>query len=207
MAVKEDEEQEGEKEAGEEEWVKGAEVIQARLEEVQASQEQMIEVMDQLQGSCIYCRLIRGGHGRQRGVEEGGHGVPHGYKDCGEAEEGRCGIEAYKRWREGIDLGEYQHCYKCGLSQKICRRLEDDGWCEYPEVMLPGMFILHQRQHLCGVAEVAGFQGDYSEDVWEWFKEQGEGFGREWESNWMRTWRMVCQMYEVMRRGREERVG
>lgn len=33
--------------------------------------------------------------------------MPHGYKDCSEVEEGGCGIEAYKRWREGIDLGEY----------------------------------------------------------------------------------------------------
>lgn len=66
---------------------------------------------------------------------------PHGYAECMEAEEFGCGFEKYKVWREGIDLREYEHCWKCGLSQKICRRLEDDGWCEYAEIMLPGIFV------------------------------------------------------------------
>jgi hypothetical protein len=70
--------------------------------------------------------------------------------------------------------------------------------------MLPGLFILYQRQYLQGIAEAAGFQGDYGKDVWEWLAEVGEGFGQEWESNWMRTWRMVCQMYEMMTHGQEE---
>ena len=139
-----------------------------RLKVVQASEEQMTAVMDQLQGGCIYCGLIRGGDGQ-----------PHAYKDCSEAEASGCGIGQHEVWREGIDLGQYQHCWKCGLSQKICRRLEDDGWCEYPEVMLPGIFVLHQRQHLQGIVEAAGFQGDYEQDVWEWLKGVwGRGWGR-----------------------------
>lgn len=88
------------------------------------------------------------------------------------------------------------------MSQKVCRRLEEDGWCEYPEVMLPGIFVLHQRQHLQGIVEVAGFQGDYEQDVWERLKEVGQGFGSEWESNWMGTWRMGCQIYDIMMKGK-----
>jgi hypothetical protein len=136
--------------------VSGARVIKQRLEQEQARQEQMIEVMDQLQGNCIYCGLTRG--------EDSG-AMRHEYKDCKEAEESRCGIAAYEAWREDVDLGQYQHCWKCGLPQKICRRLEDNGWCEYPEVMLPGMFILHRQQHLKGIAETAGFQGIYDKDI------------------------------------------
>ena len=193
-AIAQDQSQAQEEE--EEEAVKGSQVIEHRLREVQAAHEQMIEVMDQLQSNCIYCGLM------QRGYSQA-----HAYKDCIKAEEYGCGIVAYEAWREGIDLGSYQHCWQCGLSQKICRRLEDEGWCEYPNVMLPGLFVLHQRQHLQGITEAAGFQGDYAEDVWEWLKEIGEGFGREWESNWMRTWRMVCRMYKMMIEMPEERQG
>lgn len=184
IVAKEDEvEQEGE---GEE--VRGTTVIEQRLKEVQAAQEQMIAVMDQLQGNCIYCGLIRGGDGE-----------PHPYQGCVEAEACGCGMEAYEGWRKGIDLGQHPHCWQCGLSQKICRRLEGGRLCEYPEVMLPGLFVLYQRQHLQVIAEAAGFQGDYEEDVWEWLQGVGEGFGLEWESNWMRTWRMVCRIYQIMK--------
>jgi superfamily II DNA helicase RecQ len=179
----------GEGEVGEE-VMSGAVVIKQRLEQEQARQEQMIEVMDRLQGSCICCGLIQGEHSG---------GIGHKYQDCPEAEKLGCGIKAYKAWRVDVDLGQYQHCWKCGLSQRICRRLEDDGWCEYPEVMLPGMFILHEQKHLKDIAEAAGFQGDYDKDIWEWLKEIGEGFGVEWESNWIKTWRMACQIYEMMR--------
>jgi hypothetical protein len=65
--------------------------------------------------------------------------------------------------------------------------------------MLPSIYILYQQQHLQGVVEAVGFRGQFEEDVWEWFLEVGEGFGSEWESNWMGTWRMVCQMYQTMK--------
>lgn len=189
--IKEESREEQGIEAEEErETIKGAEVIIHRLGQVQASQEQMYEVMDRLQSDCIYCGLMQREHARGRA---------HAYKDCTQAAESGCGIGAYEAWRKDIDLGEFQHCWKCGLSQKICRRLEDDGWCEYPEVMLPGIFVLYQQQHLQVIAEAAGFQGDYKQDIWEWLKEVGEGFGVEWESNWMKTWRMVCQVYTMMR--------
>jgi hypothetical protein len=48
------------------------------------------------------------------------------------------------------------------------------------------------------IVEAAGFQGDYTVDVWEWLKEVGEGFGGDWESNWIKTWRMVCEIYVRM---------
>lgn len=182
--VKEDEVQ-AKEEQGEE--MMGAGLIEQRLKEVQASHEQMIAVMDQLLSGCIYCRLLQGEEDK-----------PHAYKGCAKAEALGCGIKKYEAWREGIDLGQQKHCWKCGLSQKICRRLEGNEYCEYPEVMLPGLFVLHQQQYLKAVVEVAGFEGDYEEDVWEWLKEVGEGFGSEWESNWMGTWRVTCQLHQTM---------
>ncbi|KAK6591301.1 hypothetical protein H4I96_12452 [Botrytis cinerea] len=169
--------------------ITGADIIQRRLGQVEASQEQMMAVMDRLQGDCIYCGLMKKEHARGRA---------HAYQDCLDAVASGCGRPAYQAWREKIDLGSFQHCWKCGLSQRICRRLEDDGWCEYPEVMLPGIFILHQQQHLPAIVEAAGFHGDYTADIWEWLQEVGEGFGRDWESNWMKTWRMACEIYARM---------
>jgi hypothetical protein len=177
---------------GMEDMLNGSQMIHNRLRAVEGLHEKMMEVMGELQGGCIYCQFIREGDVGDQGA--------HGYKDCTSAEESGCGYGKYKGWREGVDLGTYQHCWKCGLSQKVCRRLEDDGWCEYPEVMLPGLYILHRNGHLQGIAEAVGFQGDFEVDVWEWMKEIGEGFGAVWESNWMGTWRMACEMYDVMKK-------
>jgi superfamily II DNA or RNA helicase len=169
----------------------GTQMIQKRLQAIEESHEQMIGVMDELQGHCIYCRFIRGGDIGDQGA--------HTYPDCILAEQSGCGYQSYQGWREGVDLGTYQHCYKCGLCQKVCRRLEDDGWCEYPDIMLPGLYVLYQQQHLQGVVEAVGFQGESKEDIWEWLKEVGEGFGTQWESHWMKTWRMACQIYIIMK--------
>lgn len=67
--------------------IKGADIIQRRLGRVQASQEQMIAVMDRLQGDCIYCGLMHKEHARGRA---------HAYKDCRHAVETGCGITAYE---------------------------------------------------------------------------------------------------------------
>jgi superfamily II DNA or RNA helicase len=188
-----DEKQEGEQEPN------GQAAIAEKLKEVQGMHEAMIGVMDRLQGRCIYCELIKGGRtGESISQGLGSQGQLHAYNDCFEAEADGCGFIAYEKWREGIDLGEYQHCWKCGLSQEVCRRLEDDGWCEYPDIMLPGIFILHQREHLGSIVETVGFQGDYAADIWEWLNEMAEGFGEKWESNWMKTWRGICGMYVIM---------
>jgi hypothetical protein len=115
-------------------------------------------------------------------------------------ESSRCGYGEYEKWLEMIDLGNIKHCFKCGLSQRICRKHEGDneGWCEHPEVMLPGIFVLHKQGYLQGVVETCGFQGSYEEDIWEWIQEEADEFGLERERNWMRTWRQICQMYEMM---------
>jgi superfamily II DNA helicase RecQ len=210
MRIKEEEgDRRAEEEGGiEEEEANGAQVIQQRLKASQERHERMIGVMDRLQGRCIYCELINGGRmGESISQGRGSQGQLHTYGDCFEAEASGCGFVGYEAWREGVDLGEYQHCWKCGLSQKVCRRLEDDGWCEYPEIMLPGIFILERRKHLQGIVETVGFQGDYGKDVWDWLKEVKEGFGQEWESNWMGTWRQICEMDLMMRRGAEEEAG
>jgi len=148
----------------------------------------MIQVMDHLQGQCIYCTMI---------IEE--QRPIHAYNECTEAVADGCGYDAYRQWREGVDFGQAKQCWECGLSQSICRRLERPAEqrlaCEYPEIMLPSIFIVRQQQHLGMIVAGLGFQGRYdSEDLWEWLNETAEGFGAEWSSNWMKTWMLICQM-------------
>jgi hypothetical protein len=188
----------------------GPTTIAAKLKAVQESYEDMIKVMDQLQGQCIYCTLIHEGGQIGASILQGHRcqGQLHTYSECLDAEEDGCGFTAYQQWREGIDFGQAKHCWECGLSQSICRRLErrpeDRVPCDYPNIMLPSIFILHQQQHLAKGVETVGFQGEYDSDLYEWLNETAEGFGREWESNWMKTWRAVCEMYKRMRRMDEE---
>ena len=188
----------------------GPQFISQQLRAVQGSYENMIKVMDRLQGQCIYCTLInkggRMGESITRGL--GSEGQLHAYDDCFNAEADGCGFIAYERWRDSIDFGQAKHCWECGLSQSICRRLERPAGqrvlCEYPEIMLPSMFILHQRQHLSKMVEAAGFQGKYGSDLYEWLNETAEGFGREWQSNWMEIWEMICNTYIEMARASGE---
>lgn len=179
----------------------GQQIIAQQLRALQETYEIVIKAMGQLQGGCIYCMVM---------VEEVDKGEPHEYSDCMDAEAKGCGFVAYKQWRKGVDFGQAKHCWECGLSQRICRRLEQPAKqqmpCEYPNIMLPSIFILHQQEHLQKMAEAIGFHGDYdSEDFQEWLNGMAEGFGREWESNWMKLWELICVTYIEMVEGGEER--
>ena len=109
-----------------------------------------------------------------------------------------------------VNFRQAKHCWECGLSQRICRRLEREKLeeqvpCEYPEIMLPCIFILFQQKHLQGLVEAVGFRGVYdSEDLQEWLGGIAEGFGQDWESNWMKTWRYICKRFLEMARDRNE---
>ena len=163
----------------------GQQYIRQQLRALQESYKVIIKVIDQLQGGCIYCRLMM----KREQL--------HAYSKCGAAQADQCGYAAYQQWREEVDFGQARHCWSYRLSQSICQRLEQLGQqleYKYSEVMLPSMFILYQRQHLVKVAEAVGFQGKNS-DLYEWLNKTAEGFGWEWQSNWMETWMLICQMY------------
>jgi superfamily II DNA helicase RecQ len=176
----------------------GPQIIARQLRGLQESHEIIVKAMGQLQGQCIYCTIMI----------EGEKGKSHEYSDCIEAEANRCGFVLYEQWREGVDFGQAKHCWECGLSQRICRRLERPVEqrmpCEYPDIMLPSIFILHQQKHLQKMAKAIGFQGDYDgEDFQEWLSGTAEGFGQEWESNWMELWATICVTYMEMVEGVE----
>lgn len=168
----------------------GREVIAARLAEIVRSNELVIEVMDRFKRGCIHCEL------EWKGGKSGG--PIHTYEECVEVEARHCAYPAYQKWRETVDLGECSHCWKCGLSQTMCRGLEKGIGCEYPDIMLPAIYILHQKGHLPGAGEIEGFQGEYCTDLWEWMSGVAEGFGSEHESNWIQVWRRVCSTFFIM---------
>jgi hypothetical protein len=79
------------------------------------------------------------------------------------------------------------------------KKKEDRPPCEYPNVMLPSIYILHQCGHLAAIVQAVGFQGDYnSRDALEWLNRPAEGWGLEWESNWMKTWEAICKKLIAM---------
>jgi hypothetical protein len=53
--------------------------------------------------------------------------------------------------------------------------------------MLAGIYILHEQGFLISVVQGVRFQGDYSVDLWDWIKEDAEGFGSMIKSNWIKT--------------------
>jgi hypothetical protein len=172
--------------------VRGSQMIAGRLKELAEADELVFQAMDVLKGGCVYCEFDR--------IDGRAHEQPHPYAECFAAEADRVGYCNFQQWREKVDFGkEFGHCFDCGLPQKICRKQETGEACEYIDVMLAGIYILHEQGFLIGAVESVGFQGDYSRDLWEWMKEEAEGFGAVIESNWMKTWREVCIAYLKMR--------
>jgi hypothetical protein len=163
------------------------------LKELVEADELVFQVMDILKSGCAYCEFVP--------IDGGAGEEPHTYAECFPAEANRVGYWSFQMWRESVDFGkEFGHCFDCGLSQKMCRKQETGEGCEYMDVMLAGIYILHNQGFLISAVEGVGFQGDYSVDLWEWMKEEVEGFGSIIESNWMKTWRQVCIMYLRMRK-------
>jgi superfamily II DNA or RNA helicase len=192
----------------------GQQMIGQRLRALQEAHDSMIKAMDRLQGRCIYCTLMHK-HGQMGASISQGHrsiGELHEYAECLDAKAEGCGFSAYQRWRKGVSFGQAKHCWECGLSQRVCRRLEggkerdrEYEACEYAEIMLPSIFVLQQQQHLAGIVQAVGFQGEYgSDDLKEWLNDTAEGFGQEWQSNWMETWQTICETYMEMAQGGHE---
>jgi superfamily II DNA helicase RecQ len=184
--------------AGSDKEISGRELIIKASYEAEESEEQMFKVMEELKEQCIYCMLIRGESNRWKMSE--GEGA-HLYEDCSEAKSKGCGVLDYKQWRSKIDLGAGQDCYKCGLSQRVCKWTEDGTQCQYPGITIPGIFILYRSGGLAGAVDIIGFQGSYEKDIWDWMREMDEGVRSVRESNWMKTWRQVCLLYLIMKGG------
>ena len=152
----------------------------------------MFRVMDEFQHGCIFCRLVR----------EDGEGLdgPHSYQSCVAAFQHQCHYGEFQDWREGITIeSDYTHCFDCGLPQRLCRRFENGSMCEYPDIVFPGVFILHQRGYLEDIVQQVGFQGDYQHDLWEWMRGDADKFGAIVESCFIQTWRKICVQYRRMR--------
>jgi hypothetical protein len=47
----------------------------------------------------------------------------------------------------------------------MCRKQETGEACEYIDVMLAGIYILHNKGFLISAVQGVGFQGDYSVDL------------------------------------------
>lgn len=172
--------------------ISGSQLIAGKLRQGIEADELMFRVMDEFQHGCIFCRLVR----------EDGEGLdgPHSYQSCVAAFQHQCHYGEFQDWREGITIeSDYTHCFDCGLPQRLCRRFENGSMCEYPDIVFPGIFILHQRGYLEDIVQQVGFQGDYQHDLWEWMRGDADKFGAIVESCFIQTWRKICVQYRRMR--------
>lgn len=148
--------------------------------------------MDILKRGCIYCEFVPmdGGVGEE----------PHIYADCAAVAASPASYMRYKIWRVKVDFGkEFRHRFDCGLSQEMCQKPQTRVPCAYMDMMLPGIYTLDEMGFLSSIVEGIGFHGEYPDIVWDWMREDGEGFGLVRESNWMQTWRHICEIYMRIR--------
>ena len=162
--------------------VSGADMIHSTLRRQVIQDEQLQQFHQQLHPYCIYCVLM---------LDER---ASHCHRECVEAQRNQCGVSLYQQWRQGLVLACSHQCFQCGLSQSICRGVEEERLCEYPYLMLPGMFFLSQVGQLLPICYEVGFGGEETR-LWQWLNLNGEGeFGAR-EVNWMRVWRRVGEIY------------
>ena len=166
-------------------------IHQALRDEIQ--QDEQLERFHQLlHAHCIYCQLMR-----VEGEEES-----HCHQECPHAAAKGCDATVYRRWRSRLELAPRHQCFRCGLSQSICRAIEAETTCVYPHLLLPGLFFLHQVGQLRTYCREVGFRGE-EEWQWQWMNQVGEGrFGQQ-EINWMRVWRRVGEIYLEIQEAKE----
>jgi superfamily II DNA helicase RecQ len=146
--------------------------------------EQLERFHQLLHAHCIYCQLM---------LAEGEE-YSHSHSECPEAGSQKCDVDTYRQWRSRLKLASRGQCFRCGLSQTICTAMEEQVPCQYPHLMLPGLFFLQQVRELDKVCQEAGFRGE-GEGRWQWLNSVGEGAFGQWEINWMRVWRRVGVIY------------
>lgn len=167
--------------------ISGVDAISHALQVEVLENEQLEQFHQVLCGHCIYCQLMR--------VE--GEEYSHQHQDCPYASKERCKVEAYRQWRSQLQLAVRDQCFRCGLSQRVCKAVEEQRGCTYPHLMLPGLFFLQQAGQLQEICVEAGFGGE-EEWQWKWLSQQGEGSFGQLEVNWMRVWRRVGQIYSKL---------
>jgi hypothetical protein len=92
----------------------------------------------------------------------------------------------------------------------VCSAIEEGRECEYPHIMLPGIFILHVKGILEVICERVGFLREYQSsssgsgsgnqgEQWQWLNEpEEESQGQRRELRWIRVWRYICKEYWEM---------
>ena len=132
--------------------VSGLEQIARKLGEMAMADDVLIKVMQYLKGQCIYCELLNMPH--VAGSDE------HLYAKCMVTQGNGVGIEEFHKWKKGLRLTtSYEQCFKCGLSQRVCQRLEGGGGgeCEYGDIMMPRLYALSFTNALEGGVKRLGF--------------------------------------------------
>ncbi len=96
----------------------------------------MLWMMLRLKMKCVFCTVVSGHDGPSI------WGTTHTTLDnCDDAMTSQCQLADFCRWRASINLRGLKHCFKCGLSQDMCRFVEGETPCEFPEVLFLSLFV------------------------------------------------------------------
>jgi hypothetical protein len=125
-------------------------MIAGRLKELVEADELVFQVIDILKGGYMYCKFIP--------IYGGAREEPHIYAECSPAKANNVGYCNFQKWQENVEFGkEFIYCFDCGLSQEMCWKQETREACEYIDVMLAGIYILHKKGFLISAVQGVGF--------------------------------------------------
>lgn len=164
--------------------------ISQSLYKIEQANDSLIKIMNRLRGECYYClcfTLERGTNSKSWKKRE------HLWTSRLHGSLNREGGE-FELWKRFLKFNKSQ-CRECGLPLSICRRLDrSTEGCDYPDIMLPILFIVQQRGQrnwLEAKIKELGFKGEFG-DLKEWLAQEEVCFGKQWETNYMRIFRAVC---------------
>ncbi len=144
-------------------------MIAGKLRELVEADKLVFQTIDILKGGCIYCEFVP--------INRGAKEELYMYIECFLVVANQVGYQGFQKWRENLDFRkEFRHYFNYRLSQKIYQKQETRKACEYIDVILAGIYILYEQGFLISAVQGIRFQGDYLVDLWDWIKEDIEGF-------------------------------
>jgi superfamily II DNA helicase RecQ len=166
-----------------------SQVISQRLSNIEQANDLLIKIMNRLRGECYYCLCSALENGANFKVSK-----EHSWRSCiARQSDRRLGSIAFETFKKRLVFNKDQ-CRECGLPLSICRRLDrSTEGCDYKDILIPVLFIIEKGSSNWLRAKVKrlGFEGDFNK-LKEWWAQEEVCFGKQWETNYMRIFRAIC---------------
>ena len=120
----------------------GVSLVQTRAMTQAAIEDDTLWLLRYYQHRCIYCDAIA------EGLQS--FAASHTYIDCrnATADSAELLYSSFRTWHRVIRFAPYSSCFCCGLAQRYCEAAETGRRCNYPDTLLPLLFLTHQQRQL-----------------------------------------------------------